>query len=50
MKFTVQHVKLSFVSKKKRNKRVSYNGNTLAFQARAGGSIPPTRSYYRVNL
>jgi hypothetical protein len=25
-------------------RRVSYSGNTSAFQADAGGSIPPTRS------
>lgn len=50
MKFTVLCVKLFFVSKKKRNKRVSYNGNTLAFQAKAGGSIPPTRSCHHVDL
>ena len=30
--------------RRSKSRRVSYNGNTSAFQADAGGSIPPTRS------
>ena len=39
-------LKKSYKSSKLQKKRVSYSGNTSAFQAEARGSIPLTRSLF----